>query len=107
MRFAELRVRGYISTMNKHEPLPEHLNVESGEARRLALELSELTGESLEDAVTLALQIRLAAERHKRWKPGEVAEKLLEFGRWYSQFPEADNRTLEEVLGYDDVGLPT
>ena len=95
--------------MNKHEPTPKavQLNIKSAEARRLATELAELTGESLTDVVTVALQERLVKERRARRKPGEVAERLLEFGRWFSQFPVEDARTPEEILGYDANGLPS
>lgn len=95
--------------MNRHEKIagPTQLNIKSREARRLAIELVELTGESITEAVTVALQERLAKERRARRKPGEVAERLMEFGRWYSQFPVKDTRTAEEILGYDENGLPT
>ena len=95
--------------MNRHEPAPSatQLNIKSPEARRLAVELAELTGESMTEAVTAALKERLVKERKARRNPGEIAERLLELGRWYSQFPIKDERTPEEILGYDENGLPT
>ena len=57
--------------MNKHEPTPKavQLNIKSAEARRLATELAELTGESLTDAVTAALVGLVAA--------GKVDDKVM------------------------------
>lgn len=94
--------------MNKHEPTPKasQLNIKSAEARRLAMELAEITGESITEAVTLALRYRLAKERRQR-RPGEIAERLMELGRWYSSLPDKDTRTPDEILGYDENGLPT
>jgi antitoxin VapB len=95
--------------MNQHEPTPKavQLNIKSAEARRLATELAELTGESLTDAVTAALQERLVKERRARRKPGEIAEKLMALGREISSYPIKDSRTADEILGYDENGLPT
>ena len=95
--------------MNKHDPIgkPVQLNIKSEEARRLATELAELTGESLTGAVTTALRDRLIKEKRARRKPGEVAERLMEFSKWYAQFPAKDARTADEILGYDENGLPT
>ena len=95
--------------MNRHEPSPKaaQLNIKSAEARRLASELAELMGESLTDAVTIALQERLVKERRVRRRPGEVTEKLLELSREISSYPIKDHRTAEEILGYDESGLPT
>jgi antitoxin VapB len=100
--------REYVSTMNKHEPTPAaaQLNIKSAEARRLADELAELTGETLTEAVTLALRYRLAKERRTR-RPGEIAARLMALGSMYSSLPIKDDGTLEEILGYDENGLPT
>lgn len=95
--------------MNRHEKpsgRTAQLNVKGVEARRLAEELTELTGESLTEAVTAALRDRLVKERRERRKPAEVARRLLEFGEWYAQFPDKDTRTADEILGYDENGLP-
>lgn len=36
-----------------------------------------------------------------------IAEALLEIGRRYSELPDKDTRTPDEILGYDENGLPT
>ena len=95
--------------MNKHEPTSKlvQLNIKSAEARRLANELAELTGESLTDVVTVALHERLIKERQARRTPGGIAEKLLALGREISSYPIKDSRTADEILGYDENGLPS
>ena len=42
------------------------LNIKSAETDRLARELAALTGESITEAVTRALELRLEHERHER-----------------------------------------
>ena len=79
------------------------LNIKNQRARQLALELSQITGESVTEAVTTALSERL--ERKKRLKSKEgVAEKLLEMGRRAAARPELDPRDPDEIL-YDEFGL--
>ena len=80
------------------------LNIKNPEARRLADELSALTGESVTKVVTDTLRERLERERRRRGKDG-VAEKLLEIGRRWSSEPELDPRNADEIL-YDEFGLP-
>lgn len=80
------------------------LNIKNPEARRLANELSTLTGESVTQVVMDSLRDRLERERRRRSKEG-VAEKLLEIGRRWSSEPELDPRDPDEIL-YDEFGLP-
>jgi antitoxin VapB len=81
-----------------------HLSIRNGEAHRLATQLAKLTGESLTSAVTVALRERLARERRRR--TDRIAARLMKIG---SQFaPLADSgRSPDEILGYDEQGLPT
>lgn len=80
------------------------LNIESDEAYRLATELSRLTGESLTAVVTTALRERLVCERRRR--SDQIAENLLTIGRRYASLPDT-GRGPDEILGYDEHGLPT
>jgi antitoxin VapB len=82
-----------------------HLNIKNGEAHRLAAELAELTGESLTAAVTSALRVQLMRERRSRSR-APVAEQLMAIGRRYAVLPDSDARTPEDVIGYDENGLP-
>jgi antitoxin VapB len=82
-----------------------HLNIKNDEAHKLAAELAELTGESLTSAVTLALRERLARERRRR-RPGSIAARLMKIGKSYAALADT-GRSPDEILGYDDHGLPT
>jgi antitoxin VapB len=55
------------------------LSIKTEEADRLARALSQVTGESLTRAVTIALRERLDRERARRAGTGNLPERLLEF----------------------------
>ncbi len=81
-----------------------HLNIKNDEAHKLATELAELTGESLTSAVTLALRERLARERRRR--TDRIAARLMKIGSQFAALADT-GRSPDEILGYDDRGLPT
>ncbi len=81
-----------------------HLNIKNDEAHQLATELAKLTGENLTSAVTLALRERLARERRRR-HTGNVAARLMKIGNRFAALPDT-GRSPDEILGYDDQGLP-
>jgi antitoxin VapB len=80
-------------------------SIKNPEADRLARRLVGITGESLTDAVTGALRERverLAAKRRAR----SLADELDAIARRCAELPVMDARTEEEILGYDEHGLP-
>jgi antitoxin VapB len=93
----------YISTINEVKSM--HLNIKNDEAHKLATELARLTGENLTSAVTLALRERLARELRRR-NTDSVAARLLKIGNRYAALPDS-GRSPDEILGYDEHGLPT
>jgi antitoxin VapB len=81
------------------------LNIRNTEAERLATELAKRTGETKTEAVLKALQDRLA--RVKRQRPKRrLADDLAEIARHCASLPVLDARTPDEILGYDQNGLP-
>jgi antitoxin VapB len=82
-----------------------HLNIKNDEAHKLATDLAHLTGESLTAAVTLALRERLARERRRR-RPDRIAARLMKIGSQYDALPDS-GLSPDEILGYDEHGLPT
>jgi antitoxin VapB len=82
------------------------LTIKNDEAHRLAAELARLTGESLICVVITALRERLERERRRRGRD-RIAKRLMAIGRRYAALPDADPCTPDEVLGYDEDGLPT
>lgn len=81
------------------------LSIKSEEADRLARELAAKRGVSLTEAVVSALKAELRRERSSK-APSARAEKLLEIGRRCAAAPVFDTRTDDEILGYDENGLP-
>ena len=86
------------------------LNIRNGEAGRLAAELGALAGETKTDAVIYALRERLARLRqlHSAGQPfrGGLADRLDRVAMRCARRPVLDPRPVEEILGYDDSGLP-
>jgi antitoxin VapB len=82
------------------------LNIRNPEADRLATELAALSGESKTEAVIRALEDRI--DRVRRERSGKsLAEEIMEIGRRCAALPVYDDRTADEILGYDENGLPT
>jgi antitoxin VapB len=80
-------------------------NVKNDEADRLLRALTALTGESLTDAITESLRQRLAREQRIRCLDGgdPLAHAIAEFRR----LTVLDQRSADEILGYDEYGVPT
>jgi antitoxin VapB len=81
------------------------LNIRSRETEALAAELARLTGESKTEAVTKAVRDRL--ERVKRTRQRRpLADEIDAIGQRCAALPVRDARTPEEIVGYDEYGLP-
>ncbi len=81
------------------------LNIRNSEAEKLADALARLTGETKTDAVTKALRDRLARVRRERAKR-RLADELDELALQCAGLPVLDQRSEEEILGYDSTGMP-
>lgn len=81
------------------------LNIRNPEAEKLAAELAKATGESKTEAVTKALRDRLARVRLERTKR-RLADELEQIAGHCASLPVLDGRRAEEILGYDESGLP-
>ena len=77
-------------------------SIKNDEADRLARELATTTGETLTDAVLNALRERLERERRR---PGRTT-RLKALAEESSRYPVLDDRTADEIVGYDQAGLP-
>ncbi len=81
------------------------LNIRNAETERLAAELALLTGRTKTEAVTEALRDRL--ERLGRERSGRsLADELDEIGRRCAKLPVQDARPADEIVGYDENGVP-
>lgn len=81
------------------------LNIRNPETERLAGEVARRTGETKTEAVTKALRERLARLRRGHSK-GRLADELEAIAEHCASLPVLDTRTADEILEYDDRGLP-
>ena len=81
------------------------LSIKNDDADRLARELAATTGESLTEAVLLALRERLAREVGRR-RPG-VGTRVHRLAQEVQQMRIIDDRPAEDILGYGPDGLPS
>jgi len=80
-------------------------SIKSPEADRLARRLAAGTGESLTEAVTVALRERL--ERVAGRRPARaLADELDRIARRCARLPVLDPRPADEIIGYDEHGVP-
>jgi antitoxin VapB len=81
------------------------ISIKSIETERLAREVAARTGESLTGAIQKALEERL--ERLQRQRRSQIlADQLQDILRRVDRLPILDSRTPDEILGYDEHGLP-
>ncbi len=77
------------------------LSIKSDEADLLAREVASLTGESITEAVTESLRLRLRALRRSG-----VKDQLLTIAAEGRTLPRLDVRPEEEILGFETGQLP-
>jgi len=93
---AEIRHGIYTSAMA--------LSIKSDEADQLARELAAETGETLTEAVVIALRERLDREHARHG--ASMRTRLARLAADVAALPVTDGRTPEDIIGYDDAGLP-
>ena len=81
------------------------LNIKDPDTHALAKRLASLTGESPAKAVKLAVQQRLAQVEKTR-STTRLADELDHIALHCAGLPRRDRRDAEEIIGYDERGLP-
>lgn len=81
------------------------LSIKNPKAEQLALEVARETGETMTQAVIHALEERLERVRGSK-KTRNLEETIIEISARCSQLPDADPRTVDQILGYDRHGIP-
>ena len=82
------------------------LNIKDPEAHALAAELAQRTGQTLTRVVKDALRDRLYQEKSKSPDQKRLVQRVLELAKRASSRPILDGRRAEEILGYDEFGVP-
>jgi antitoxin VapB len=81
------------------------LNIKDVETDQLARRLARLTGESITEAVKTAVRERI--EREERTRGKASLDELMAIAKRIASAPDRDTRTPDEILGYDERGLPS
>jgi antitoxin VapB len=79
------------------------LNIKDPEVYRMVREIADQTGQTLTDVVRHA--VKREHDRMKRSKPDPVRiEQINQIVDRYANLPVLDNRTDDEILGYNEYG---
>ena len=82
------------------------LNIKDADTHALAKRLANLTGEPMTKAVKRAIQEKLArVEKMQGGTP--LADELDRIALYCARLPRRDERSGDEIIGYDESGLPT
>ena len=77
------------------------LNLKNEEADRLARELAHQTGETITEAIVVALRERLERQHSEGRRTARLHRLVTEIGA----LPVIDDRAADEILGYDERGI--
>jgi len=80
------------------------ISIKDPETDRLARALAAATGESLTQAIRRALQERLDRETHRARRG--IGVEIRRIQERLARLPVLDPRSADDILGYDDHGLP-
>ncbi len=83
------------------------LSIKDPEADNLARIVANETGETLTQAVITSLRERLERIQHKSTDVEDLVQDVLAIGKHCASLPVLDNRSPNEILGYDSSGLPS
>lgn len=81
------------------------LSIKDPETDRLIRELAKLADEPMTTAVRKAVEERLKRERLARGRKKSLAEEIEDIVRHYAAAPTYDDRTPDEIVGYDEDGM--
>jgi antitoxin VapB len=82
------------------------LNIKDPATDRVVRELASITGEGVTTVIRKSVEERLQRVR-SRESGSSVAAQLMEIGAHCAALPDLDRRGADEILGYDENGLPS
>jgi antitoxin VapB len=81
------------------------LSIRNPKTEKLARELAAESGENITQAITHALEERLQRLRGRAATP-DLIEEIMKISERCSGLPDQDLRSPDEILGYDETGVP-
>ena len=82
------------------------LNIKDPRTYALARRLANATGETMTEAVRTAIQDRLKRVEAQRRGGRSLADRLDDIARHAASLPVRRRRSENDILGYDERGLP-
>jgi antitoxin VapB len=83
------------------------ISIKAPEADRLARQLTAVTGETITDAIIVAMRERLVREETRRRNSDVLLEEIRAISAHCASLPLLDTRPDEDIMGWDENGLPT
>ncbi len=81
------------------------LSIKDSQTDALVRQLAELTGESITEAVFISVKERLERLKPKN-SPYSLAQELDAIAQRCASLTVQDSRSPEQIIGYDEQGLP-
>lgn len=82
------------------------LRIDDSETEHLAQRLARLTGETIEMATRRAIEERLCRFGNQP-RRAALLDDLADIRRRWAELQVIDDRTEDEIVGYDEHGLPS
>jgi antitoxin VapB len=83
------------------------LSIKSSEVERKVRRLAAVTGQSITTAVSLAVDEQLKREERKRQNKDAALAEVQAIIDHLATLPILDTRSEDEILGYDENGIPS
>jgi len=80
------------------------LSIRNSQAEKLAREVATISGENLTQAIIHALEERLERLKGRR-TTSNLMQEIMTISQRCSSIPDIDQRSPEEILGYNQSGI--
>jgi antitoxin VapB len=81
------------------------ISIKNSHTEKLARQVAEVTGESITEAIQKSLQERIERLQKQR-RQKQVEARLEEIVLRLRALPVLDKRSADEIIGYDEHGIP-
>jgi antitoxin VapB len=80
------------------------LSIRNQLAEKLAREIAKVTGENITQVIIHSLEERLTLlNKHRR--DSDTFREIMEISNRCSAIPDRDTRAVDEILGYNEIGV--